>query len=257
MKKKLDYGTILIVGMVLSIMKKVKKIFVLLVMVLLVKNVHAECGYETQAKLNSEAATIKAIYEEMTEESDGELRCNDGTTACEGANYFKVSILNLSENFTVTVKSKNFNKSFSYSDVKNGIASFDLKNIMETHTFTFDVYPTTKTTCPKKKIRTFYLTTPRFNHFSHFGFCQDNPEYYLCEKYVTFEDMEISDFMNKFQEYEDKKKQDEIEKNKNFFQKLGDYIKEHKEVFIGAGCTILVVGGVVIFLRVKRRKDII
>lgn len=33
-------------------------------MVLLVKNVHAECGYETQAKLNSEAATIKAIYEE-------------------------------------------------------------------------------------------------------------------------------------------------------------------------------------------------
>ena len=31
MKKKLDYGTILIVGMVLSIMKKVKKIFVLLI----------------------------------------------------------------------------------------------------------------------------------------------------------------------------------------------------------------------------------
>ena len=43
--------------------------------------------------------------------------------------------------------------------------------------------------------------------------------------------MEITDFMDKFQEYEDKKKQDEIEKNKNFFQKLGDFIKEHKEVF--------------------------
>ena len=27
-------------------------------------------------------------------------------------------------------------------------------------------------------------------------------------------------------------------------------IKEHKEVFIGAGCTILVVGGVVVFLRI-------
>ena len=40
-------------------------------------------------------------------------------------------------------------------------------------------------------------------------------------------------------------------------KKVIDFIKEHKEVFIGAGCTILVVGGVVVFLRVKRRKDII
>lgn len=238
-------------------MKKIKKIFVLFAVLLMAKNVHAACDYETQAKLNSEAATIKAIYEEMTEESDGELRCNDGTTACAGASYFKVSILNLSENFTVTVKSKGFNKSFSYSDVKDGIASFDLKNIMETHTFTFDVYPSNNTTCAKKKVRTFYLTTPRFNHFSHFGFCEDNPEYYLCEKYVTFEDIEITDFMNKFQEYEKQKKQDEEEKNKSFFQKLGEFIKEHKEIFIGAGCTVLVVGGVVIFLQVKRRKDII
>ena len=92
MKKKLDYGTILIVGMVLSIMKKVKKIFVLLVMVLLVKNVHAECGYETQAKLNSEAATIKAIYEEQIGEFDSSFSCNDGQGECEGYNYFKISI---------------------------------------------------------------------------------------------------------------------------------------------------------------------
>ena len=240
-------------------MKKVKKIFVLLVMLLLVKNVHAECGYETQAKLNSEAATIKAIYEEVQKEMDRNLyMCGDGVDECtEYYSVLKISILNLSKNFTINVKSKNFGKSFSYSDVKDGVVSFDLNDIMETHTFTFDVYPSTETTCPKKKIRTFYLSTPRYNEFYDFGFCQDNPEFYLCEKYVTFENMEITDFMDKFQEYEDKKKQDEIEKNKNFFQKLGDFIKEHKEVFIGAGCTILVVGGVVVFLRVKRRKDII
>lgn len=238
-------------------MKKVKKIFVLLVVLLLAKNVNAECGYETQAKLNSEAATIKAIYEEQLGEFDSSFSCNDGQGECEGYNYFKISILNLSENFTVTVKSKNFNKSFSYSDVKDGIVSFDLNDIMDTHTFTFDVYPSNNTTCARKKIRTFYLTTPRYNEFYDFGFCQDNPDYYLCEKYVTFEKMEITDFMQKYDEYIDSKKKNEEEKNKNFFQKLGEFIKEHKEVFIGAGCTILVVGGVVIFLRVKRRKDII
>ena len=44
------------------------------------------------------------------------------------------------------------------------------------------------------------------------------------------------------------------EKYTELYQTL---LKEHKEVFIGAGCTILVVGGVVVFLQVKRRKDII
>lgn len=62
-----------------------------------------------------------------------------------------MSILNLSENFNVTVKSKNFNKSFSYSDIKDGIASFDLEDIMDTHTFTFDVYPQLKQRAQRKK----------------------------------------------------------------------------------------------------------
>ena len=126
MKKKLDYGTILIVGMVLSIMKKVKKIFVLLVMVLLVKNVHAECGYETQAKLNSEAATIKAIYEEVQKEMDRNTYvCGDGVDECtEYYSVFKISILNLSENFYVKVTSdNNFNKTFYYKDAQDGIIS--------------------------------------------------------------------------------------------------------------------------------------
>mgnify|MGYP006868527612 CR=1 FL=1 len=91
-------------------------------MVLLVKNVHAECGYETQAKLNSEAATIKAIYEEVQKEMDRNLyMCGDGVDECtEYYSVFKISILNLSENFYVKVTSdNNFNKTFYYFTMFN------------------------------------------------------------------------------------------------------------------------------------------
>ncbi len=240
-------------------MRKIKKIFVLFVVLLLAKNVHAACDYETQAKLNTEAATIKAIYEEKLGKFDSSVRCNDGETECPGYNYFKISILNLSENFKVTVKGDNFNKTFTYSDAVDGIVSFDLQDIMNIHTFTFDVYPSGSTNCTIKKIRTFYLTTPRYNKYYDYGFCEDNPDYYLCEKYVTFEEIEITDFMRTFNNYieeKEKKAKKEVEE-KTFLENVKEFIKNHKEIFIGAGCTVLVVGGVVVFLQKKRRKDII
>lgn len=238
-------------------MKKIRNIMLIL-LILFTKNVNAVCDYAAQAKLNSEAATVKAIYEEQLGKFDSSYTCNDGQSECEGYYYFKISILNLSENFYVTVKGdNNFSKTFNYSDVKDGIVSFDIKDIMDTHTFTFDVYSSSASSCPDKKTKTFYLTTPRYNEFYDYGFCQDNQDYYLCDKYVTFEKMETTEFMKKYDEYIDGKQKAEEEKNKNFFQKLGEFIKEHKEIFIGAGCTILVVGGVVVFLQVKKRKDII
>lgn len=238
-------------------MKKLRNIFIIFGALFFAVNVNAECDYEFQAKLNSEAATIKAVYTEELGKFDDSVRCNDGTTECPGYSYFKVSVLNLSDNFYINVKGDKFSKTLTYEDIKEGIVSFDLENIMDTHTFSFDVYPTTKTGCAKKKIRTFYLTTPRYNEFYSYGFCQDNPDYYLCEKYVTFEKMDITDFMDKYESYQESKKNEEERLNRNFFEKVWDFIKEHKEIFIAPGVTIVIVGGVLVVLTVKRRKDII
>lgn len=241
-------------------MKKVKKIFVLLVMVLLVKNVHAECGYETQAKLNSEAATIKAIYEEVQKEMDRNTYvCGDGVDECtEYYSVFKISILNLSENFYVKVTSdNNFNKTFYYKDAQDGIVSFELSDLTKVNTFTFNVYNTDKSGCSQKLNRTFYLTTPRLNEYYNFNICEKIPDYYMCQKFVTYEDKGLTDFIHVTNEYKDKKIAEEEELNKNFFEKLWSFIKDNKTIFITSTVVIITIGiGTVIIIK-KKRKDIV
>lgn len=241
-------------------MKKVKKIFVLLVMLLLVKNVHAECGYETQAKLNSEAVTIKAIYEEVQKEMDRNLyMCGDGVDECtEYYSVLKISILNLSENFYVKVTSdNNFNKTFYYKDAQDGIVSFELSDLTKVNTFTFNVYNTDKSGCSQKLNRTFYLTTPRLNDYYNIKLCDKIPDYYMCQKFVTFEDTGYSDFLSSVNKYYEKQEEIKENTNKSFFEKIINFIKENKTVFIIAGGVIIVGGVTTVIILKKRRKDII
>lgn len=255
-----EYGTILIVGMVLSIMKDVKKIFVLLVVLLITKNVHAVCDYETQAKLNSEAATIKAIYEEIQKEMDRNLYvCGDGVEECtEYYPVFKISILNLSENFYVKVTSDNkFNKTFYYKDAQDGIISFELSDLSKVNTFTFKVYNTSKSGCTQKLNRTFYLTTPRLNDYYNVKLCDKIPDYYMCQKFVTFEDTGYTDFLVSVNKYYEKQEEEKEETNKTFFEKIFEFIKENKNIFIIAGCVVVIGSATTVIIIKKRRKDIV
>lgn len=257
---KKEYGTILIVGMVLSIMKDVKKIFVLFAVLLITKNVHAVCSYEEQAKLNSEAATIKAVYEEIQKEMDkNSYVCGDGVDECtEYYPVFKISILNLSENFYVKVSSDNkFSKTFEYKDAQDGIISFELSDLSKVNTFTFNVYNSSKSGCSQKLNRTFYLTTPRLNEYYNFNICDEIPDYYMCQKYVTYEDKGLTDFIRVTNEYKDKKDAEEERLNKNFFEKIWTFIKDNKTVFITATAVILTAGVCTIIIVKKKRKDIV
>ncbi|MGN1379823.1 MAG: hypothetical protein ACI4XR_05510 [Bacilli bacterium] len=240
-------------------MKQSKYYLFLFMILFIIRNVFAECTYEDQAKLNSEAATIKAIYEEQTGKFDSSYTCNDGQSECEGYNYFKISILNLSEDFYIKVsEGKKTITTLTYNNVVDGIASFDVEDITETHTYKFDVYTSNKTNCKSSLNRSFYLTTPRYNEYYDFAFCQDTPDYYLCKKYVTFEKMDIMDFVNKYNEYiESKREEEKKDKNENFFQKLGDFIREYKTIFITGGVVIIVGVAGIIIVKQKRRKDII
>ena len=241
-------------------MKKVKKIFVLLVVLLLAKNVNAECGYETQAKLNSEAATIKAIYEEVQKEMDrNSYVCGDGVEECtEYYPVFKISILNLSKNFYVKVTSDNkYSNNFYYRDAEDGIVSFELTDLSKVNTFTFKVYNTSESGCSQKLNRTFYLTTPRLNDYYNVKLCDKIPDYYMCQKFVTFEDTGYTDFLVSVNKYYEK--QEEIKENthKSFFEKIFDFIRENKTVFIIAGGVIVVGGVATVIIIKKRRKDIV
>ena len=109
-----------------------KKYIFLFILLFVSKNVYAECSYEQQAKLNSEASTIKAIYEEEIGYLDSsDYVCADGQEECDNEYaYFKVSILNLSENFYIKVsEGNNTIKTITFDSVENGLAYFNVDNI--------------------------------------------------------------------------------------------------------------------------------
>ena len=238
-------------------MKKCVFLFLLLFMS---RNVFAECSYEQQAKLNSEASTIKAIYEEEIGYLDSSnYVCADGQEECDNEYaYFKVSILNLSKNFYIKVsEGNNTIKTITFDSVENGLAYFNVDNIEETHTYKFDIYTSDNTECSSSLNRSFYLTTPRINEYASYSICNDIPDFYLCQKYVTFEDSGFSDFVEKVEEYKNEENEKEQEKNKSFFEKLKDFIKDYKiAISISA---IIIIGLIVgfIIIKQKRRKDII
>ncbi|MGN1379690.1 MAG: hypothetical protein ACI4XR_04800 [Bacilli bacterium] len=241
-------------------MKKGKYYLFLFMILFIIRNVFAECTYEDQAKLNSEAATIKAIYEEQTGSLDlSNYICADGQEECDTEySFFKVSVLNLSENFYIKVsEGKKTITTLTYNNIVDGIASFNVEDITETHTYKFDVYTSDKTNCKSSLNRSFYLTTPRINEYANYSICTEIPDYYLCQKYVTFTDTGFSDFVDKIESYKKEEEEKEKEKNKTFFEKVGDFIKKHRGVFITGGVVIIVGIAGVIIIKQKRRKDII
>jgi len=227
-------------------------------------NVNAACDYNEQAALNTKAASIKAVYEEkIGTQKTGVENCENNDefdNACEhDYYYFTVSILNMSPEFYVTVKSSQDSnvKTYYYEDVKNAVITFDLENIMDVNTLTFEVYSSYETNCAREKIRVFYLTTPRYNPYYEYGFCANVPEYYLCQKYVTFNDIKLNEAYELTQEYEKElNAKKEPSENLNFFEKIFQFIEDNKGWFIGGTLVVVVIGaGVGAYIIIKRKRS--
>lgn len=225
------------------------------------------CEVKTVAQLNSEVANIKADYEE----AEGILDPNYytipdailGTEAEETYvgtyNYFKVSIVNITENFYVEVTNDvdDSVQTYTYADATDGVVTFNLESIEFVVNFTIKVYSTNQSGCSGELFRTLYLTTPRINPYYNYNICREAPDYYLCQKYVTFdEDVDFYSFVKKVQAYIDKKDEEkQTEENETWLEKTGHFISEHKVVFITGGVIILVGVGVAVVVIVRKRRS--
>ena len=244
-----------------------KNVFILLLLsVLLIKisGVNAStCTYSEQAQLNKDVANIKVTYEEKTGKVDPSLyECQGDSSACDvDYNYFGISVSNMTEDFYITVKNNidNSVKTYRYSDAKDGIISFDWEQILNITTFTIDVYSSTETGCPRENYRTIYLTTPRKNPYHYYGQCQRDPEYYLCQKYVTFADMTFYEFAEKMEaraeSIEEEKSQ---EMPQSIPEKVLDFISDNL-IWVITGAVVAAGGvyAVTILIRKKRKKSVL
>ncbi len=250
-------------------MGKIKKAIIFSMLFLFSTSVKAEtCGYEEKAKLNNEAANVKVNYEIKQRQLDkNNYNPPDAIVGTEDeanwnptVDYFQVNILNLTENIYVEVKNDQNNETtkYYYNNSQDGKIAIDFLNLENVAKFTITVKSTDASGCTDRTLKTLNLTLPRYNEYYEYSLCQSIPDYYLCQKYVTFDEVKLGYFTKKVYEEIDKKNQEEIEKNLKWYEKAWNFIKDHKVAFITGGVIIVAAGATitVVIIR-KRRRSII
>jgi len=154
------------------------------------------CTYSESNELNSKAANVKVFYEIVKEEVESEMFYLK--------KYFKITIANVTKDFYVEVENDNNNELYRYTHLNatDGIITFNWENLDDITNFTFKVYSSDNTSCPDERYKTLYLTTPRFNDFYNRMVCLENPDFYMCQEFVTFKEIEETDFITKFNDFD-------------------------------------------------------
>ena len=223
-----------------------------------VVNAASLCSMEDQAKLNKIAGSVKAVYEEAKEEVDPSTYITTPETG-EGPiyrDYFKIIFTNITEEVYVKI-TNDYNdevKFIRYQDTDGGMYTFDWDNLDDVVKFTYEVYSSDKTACQNEKYFTNYLVTPMYNSFYEMLICEGINDYLPCQKYITVKN-DYNEQYDKIVEYKEAKKEKEIEENKKWYEKIGDFVKKHKTVFIAGGSIIVIAGVAVVVVIIKRKRE--
>ena len=224
------------------------------------------CNYEEKATLNNEISNVKTNYEikeRVLDKSEYEIpdallgtEYEDTYVATE--DYIVLNILNLTENMYVEVSNDLDDevKIYQYSDTNNGNIAIERYNLIHIVNYTVKVYASSATGCEGNLLRTLSQKLPRDNEYSSYSICSVIPEYYLCQRYVTFDDVGFDTFINKtskeIEKQEEKEKQEKD--NDKWYEKAIDFVKEHKVPFIIGGVGVIVIAGGTTFVIIKKRR---
>lgn len=221
----------------------------------------SSCDVTEIAELNREVVNVKGSYEEIEKEFDLEknplpddiLDSEEEETYVGTYSIFKVSIINLSENFYIEV-SNDYNRdryTYEYKDTQDGMVSFEWGHLDKVTNFTVKVYTSDKTGCRDELIKTITITTPRLNEYYDYSLCSQAEGYYLCDKYVQYGEVDFQTFIRNVTRHIENKETAEKEKEDN-----EDFVKKHGvALLVGAIVVVGITAGVVVVIVRKRRSS--
>lgn len=214
------------------------------------------CDYETQVKLNSEAANIKASYEVKEIKTGKKIEADLGDEEYIDETYqgVEVSIYNMTENLYLTVMntSTNETKTYHYEDTDNGSIKLvrgedGLEDIV---TYQITIY-SNHNDCKDEELKKINLVTPKYNSFSADALCEGSSKYY-CQEYVTEDlNMTYDDFLKQAanNNKNDGNGDTATVKDNDFFKKYGIYI-------VGGILVILLGVMTTVIVRKKQRSSV-
>ena len=216
------------------------------------------CPVDEQASLNKIAAAVKAVYEEKDIKLDPNLYPPSAESGMEAtATVFKIIFTNIDEKIYVKVTNNRNDdvKVITSADLRDGTYSFDWDGLDDVTQFTYEVYTTNKTSCPGEKYYTGYLVTPMYNALSDDPICDGIDGLYACQEYVTTK-MDPEDQYQKVTDYRNQMAKEKEQKNKKWYTKIGDFVKNHKVALIATGSIIVIAGVATVVVRNKRKRVI-
>lgn len=237
------------------------KIMFLLLLFIPIEVFAATCDYEENAILNNEALNVKANYEIKVDRYKDDHPPDEilGTPEAEEyyveEEYIQINILNLTENLYVVVTNDydDTEVTYNYSNTTDGNISIKWIHMMDLVKYKIEVYTSDNTNCADDLLRTLYVSLPRYNDYSTYAVCDKVPDYYLCQRYVTYEKVEFVDFEKSIRNEIAKVEAEEKEKNEKHWY---DYIVSFFENYWVPIVVIVVVaaGGTITYVIIRNKK---
>ena len=222
------------------------------------------CTVEERTRIRTLASNINAVYEpEVNIIKEQRTTDTDGNevpeyTAEMDDYIMSVKIYNVPSEFRVKVRDRNNGRFvvLAGEDAKDGVLSVATRKVSYVNKFTVEVYAN-EGECFNTKLRTISVTTPRYNPVSMLGICSDIPEYYLCQRWVTY-NINTEEAIKKIQTYnkklEEKKVAEENSKKQNGL--ISSAISNVKKIMPIVISILVVIGLVATFVIIKRKGSV-
>ena len=247
--------------------KKFLYLIIALFCFILVAPVSAEeieqCSLEKKTALRVAASNVTISYQpvEVKPKEDGVQSDQQGVVEY----WFDVKVYNLNTDLKVVVKKDNgFNTEGVILTYRNmdaeGAATYRVPATNKMSNLVFEVKGSDDTgICAMNTLRTIKLTLPKYNNFAEREVCSEVPEFYMCQKYITY-DINPNKFTQEINEYKKKKEEQnnasnvEIEDNNTLPDKAADLIAKNKYIIVG---TIVLAGVIITVIILRRKKSVL
>lgn len=218
------------------------------------------CSLEEKNKLRVAAANVTVNYQPV-EVVEGTGIDDSGEVSGVTAYYFDIKIFNINSSLKVTIKSDKEEIDnevvLTYKNIgKDGAITARKRVSDELYNLVFEISGADETgACSLQPLRTIKLTLPKYNHLAEREVCNEVPEFYMCQKYISY-NIKPENFSSEIKKYKEKIKKEkedseaEVEDNNSLPSKAADLIDKNKFVIVGA----IVLAGVIITVIIIRRK---
>jgi len=258
-----------------EMMKKVVSGCIVFMLLFCLENVTAAstCDYSEQVELNNAASAIQVNYEvhktlmdpdgNVVSEEEAQKYLSESLIGDDTYAYFtnmQIHVLNMSENIYLSIKGDNgFEKTYYYVDTDQGTLSIDGGDLSKIINYEINIYSNSDR-CRGDFLRKTTLVTPMINEYHNTTGCFYLPNYEYCQEYITSPfyatDIEIvSKIDDEYTKYLDSLQQEEEEKNKSFWEKLGDFFQEHKTIILSIVVVVIIGGALTTIVIVKNRRS--